>query len=123
MELQEQLKHVYTYREVYDVLWHRPIGFDEMKKYLMQECRKPESTARSYITAIRGNNPGMIIVDEDAETMELDIEAVREFEKELECLFYWDEYDERHDKIEELEEELENVNDRIIDLEQQLRVQ
>ena len=71
MELVEQLKHVYSYNEIYELLYDGPVSFDDVKAHLMIDCHKPESTARSYITAIRGGNPGMIIVDEEVETMEL----------------------------------------------------
>lgn len=83
MELQELLRHVSNYYEIYEILWDGPISFEDLKKYLMIDCRKPESTARSYITTIRNGNKGMILVDEEEGTMELDTEAVKQFEQEL----------------------------------------
>lgn len=56
MELVEQLKHVYSYNEIYELLYDGPVSFDDIKAHLMLDCHKPESTARSYITAIRGGN-------------------------------------------------------------------
>ena len=95
MELVEQLKHVYSYNEIYELLYDGPVSFDDVKTHLMIDCHKPESTARSYITAIRGGNPGMIIVDEEAETMELNKEEILDFEENLQLLFDWNLYDKR----------------------------
>ena len=50
MELVEQLKHVYSYNEIYELLYDGPVSFDDVKTHLMIDCHKPESTARSYIT-------------------------------------------------------------------------
>lgn len=120
MELQETLKHVFTYYEVYENLWDGPVTFNDMKKYLMTECNKPESTARSYIAAIRNGNAGMIIVDEDKETMDLDIDAVVQFELGLQDIFGWDTYDVRHYQLEQYQEKLECADEKIEDLEVQI---
>ena len=57
MELVEQLKHVYSYNEIYELLYDGLVSFDDIKAHLMLDCYKSELTARSYITAIRGGNP------------------------------------------------------------------
>lgn len=109
MELVEQLKHVYSYNEIYELLYDGPVSFDDIKAHLMLDCHKPESTARSYITAIRGGNPGMIIVDEEAETMELNKEEILDFEENLQLLFDWNLYDKRFYEIKGLETDLSDA--------------
>ena len=38
MELVEQLKHVYSYNEIYDLLYVGPVSFDVIKSHLMLDC-------------------------------------------------------------------------------------
>ena len=104
MTFEEELKHVATYSNIYEILWDEPKTFDVVKQYLMREYGKPESTARSYITSIRNGNTGLMMVDEVAGTIALDKEKVCELEDSLECLFVWNEYDNRHREFEEFKE-------------------
>ena len=120
MELQELLKHVSNYYEIYEILWDGPISFEDIKKYLMIDCHKPESTARSYITTIRNGNKGMILVDEEEGTMELDTEAVKQFEQELQELLEWNLYDDRHEEMEFYQEKLDLADKKVVDLEMQI---
>lgn len=66
MSFEEELKHVATYLNIYEILWDGPKKFDVAKQYLMREYGKPESTARSYITSIRNGNTGLMTVDKVA---------------------------------------------------------
>ena len=104
MTFEEELKHVATYSNMYEILWDGPKKFDVVKQYLMREYGKPESTARSYITSIRNGNIGLMMVDEVAGTIALDKEKVCELEDSLEYLFVWNEYDNRHREFEEFKE-------------------
>ena len=38
MELVEQLKHVYSYNEIYELLYDGPVSFDDIKAHLMLDC-------------------------------------------------------------------------------------
>lgn len=40
MELVEQLKHVYSYNEIYELLYDGPVSFDDIKAHLMLDCHK-----------------------------------------------------------------------------------
>ena len=86
----------------------------------MIDCHKPESTARSYITTIRNGNKGMILVDEEEGTMELDTEAVKQFEQELQELLEWNLYDDRHEEMEFYQEKLDLADKKVVDLEMQI---
>ena len=59
MTFEEELEHVATYSNIYEILWDGPKKFDVVKKYLMREYGKPESTA-STITSIHNGNTGLI---------------------------------------------------------------
>ena len=37
MELVEQLKHVYSYNEIYELLYDGPVSFDDMRKWSQQK--------------------------------------------------------------------------------------
>lgn len=104
MTFEEELKHVATYSNIYEILWDGPKKFDVAKQYLMREYGEPESTARSYITSIRNGNTGLMMVDEVAGTIALDKEKVCKLEDSLEYLFVWNEYDNRHREFEEFKE-------------------
>ena len=40
MSVEETLKHIGTYWDIYRYLGHEERSFDEIKKYLMNECEK-----------------------------------------------------------------------------------
>ena len=104
MTFEEELKHVATYSNIYEILWDGPKKFDVAKQYLMREYEKPEFTAKSYITSIRNGNTELMTVDEVAGTIALDKEKVCELEDSLEYLFVWNEYDNCHREFEEFKE-------------------
>lgn len=53
MSVEETLKHIGTYWDIYRYLGREERSFDEIKKYLMKECDKPESTARANISGFK----------------------------------------------------------------------
>jgi hypothetical protein len=109
MQLEEQLKHVHMYLPIYEFLGREERTFDEVKTYLMEECEKSESTARSYLTAIRGNNPGLFIVDEENGVMCVHPERIKDFENNLEMLFQWHLLDWRSKEMSNLREKLDEA--------------
>ena len=72
----------------------------------MRLCEKSESTARSYLTTIRGSNPGLFMVDEERGGMCVNPEMVKDFENKLDMLFQWHAFDQRSNEISELEGKL-----------------
>lgn len=53
MNVGETLKHIGTYWEIYEYIGNRRKKLTDIKKHLMKECGKPESTARMQITNFR----------------------------------------------------------------------
>jgi hypothetical protein len=97
------------YLPIYEFLGREERTFDEVKTYLMEDCEKSESTARSYLTSIRGNNPGLFIVDEEMGVMCIHPELVKDFENNLEMLFQWHLLDGRSNEINGLREKLDEA--------------
>ncbi len=109
MQLEEQLKHVQMYLPIYEFVGDEDKTFDEVKKYLIEDCEKSESTARSYLTTIRGSNPGLFMVDEETGVICVNPEMVKDFENKLDMLFQWHAFDQRSNEISELEEKLSDA--------------
>lgn len=109
MQLEEQLKHVQMYLPIYEFVGDEDKSFDEVKKYLIEDCEKSESTARSYLTTIRGSNPGLFMVDDEMGVLCVNSEMVKDFENKLDMLFQWHAFDQRSNEISELEEKLSNA--------------
>lgn len=117
MKVGEILKNLATYWDIYDFVRRDEETFDSVKGYLMDECGKPESTARANLTGFRKSPFGLLLIDEKAETMCIDESKVREFLDALNDVFEFYEYDyssevinEYGDKICRLEN-LYNVSD------------
>ena len=54
MDIQSVLKHMSLYWEVYQYVAENGAGsLEDIKSYLIEQCHKPESTARGNISAIK----------------------------------------------------------------------
>lgn len=109
MDIQSVLKHMSQYREVYQyVAENGATSMEDIKSYLIEQCHKPESTARGNISAIKDSllfkiTEGYVMWDDDAG---LKLEEI------LEYIFEWSYKDERHTEIRELKEKIEQAERR-----------
>ena len=72
MSVEETLKHIGTYWDIYRYLGREERSFDEIKKYLMKECDKPESTARANISGFKTARDTIIKISQDGKSVSVD---------------------------------------------------
>ena len=96
MDIQSVLKHMSQYWEVYQYVAENGVAsIEDIKSYLIEQCHKPESTAKGNISAIKGSplfkiTEGYVMLDDNAG---LKLEGI------LEYIFEWSYKDERHTQI------------------------
>ena len=78
-EFIKTLKHLATYFDVYNCVSRRGMNQDALKAYLMKHLNKPESTARSYIKAVKEDESSLLMYDEEIKEISIDQLAVDEF--------------------------------------------
>ena len=97
MNVGEVCKHIQSYFDVYEFIEQDEKPIQEVKQYLMEVCHKPESTARSHIEAIKKSDAGLLQIKGDL--IGLDLGKAMEFERALDGIFHWQEYDDRSSDI------------------------
>lgn len=109
MDIQSVLKHMSQYWEVYQyVAENGPSLVENIKSYLIDQCHKPESTARGNVAVIKDSplfkiTDGYVMLDEKAG---LQLEGI------LEYIFEWSYRDERHEEIKTLKEDIKKAEKR-----------
>ena len=109
MDIQSVLKHMSQYWEVYQyVAENGPSLVENIKSYLIDQCHKPESTARGNVAAIK-DSPLFKVTDG---YVMLDDTASLQLEEILEYIFEWSYKDERHEEIKTLKEDIKKAEKR-----------
>lgn len=109
MDIQSVLKHMSQYWEVYEyVAENGPSLVENIKSYLIDQCHKPESTARGNVAAIK-DSPLFKVTDG---YVMLDEKAGLQLEEILEYIFEWSYRDERHEEIKTLKEDVKKAEKR-----------
>ena len=109
MDIQGVLKHMSQYWEVYQyVAENGPSLMENIKSYLIDQCHKPESTARGNVAAIK-DSPLFKVTDG---YVMLDYTAGLQLEEILEYIFEWSYRDERHEEIKTLKEDVKKAEKR-----------
>lgn len=109
MDIQSVLKHMSQYWEVYQyVAENGPSLVENIKSYLIDQCHKPESTARGNVAAIK-DSPLFKVTDG---YVMLDDKTGLQLEEILEYIFEWSYRDERHEEIKNLKEDVKKAEKR-----------
>lgn len=109
MDIQSVLKHMSQYWEVYQyVAENGPSLVENIKSYLIDQCHKPESTARGNVAAIK-DSPLFKMTDG---YVMLDDKAGLQLEEILEYIFEWSYRDDRHEEIKTLKEDVKKAEKR-----------
>ena len=78
------LRHMLTYCDVYWCTAGHAVRPKKLKKQLMKDCFKPESTARAMVKGLTGEDYGLFYYDEEDDYLILDPFYVNEFLSNLE---------------------------------------
>lgn len=93
MNVGETLKHIGTYWEIYEYIGNHRKKLTDIKKYLMKECGKPESTARMQITNFRYSRHSIFALYNNDKVVGLDIAKINELEREIDKVSHFTDYD------------------------------
>ena len=78
MNVAETLKHLGNHWDLYSLAGEGEYSFDKAKKHLMDECGKPESTARAKMSAFRYARDSLIKISTDGKRYSIDPEKFNE---------------------------------------------
>ena len=103
MNIAETLKHFGNHWELYCLAGDGEYIFDKAKKYLMDECGKPESTARAKMSAFRYARDSLIKISSDGKRYFIDLEKLNIIEVSIDSVIHFSKIDYRGQEMEELE--------------------
>ena len=104
MNIAEILKHLGNHWELYCLAGDGEYSFDKAKKYLMDECGKPESTARAKMSTFRYARDSLIKISTDGKRYSINPKKVNELEALIDSVIHFSDFDYRCDQMKEWEE-------------------
>lgn len=104
MNVEETLKHLGNHWDLYSLAGEGEYSFDKAKKYLMEECGKPESTARAKMSTFRYARDSLIKISTDGKRYSIDPKKVNELEALIDSVIHFSDFDYRCDQMKEWEE-------------------
>lgn len=107
------LRHVATYHEIYKAVGIDRVSPEALKKTLIYDLNKPESTARAYIRALKGEDQGLFSYDAGRDVIFLNKESVYDFFLNANHLLCWSKFGFRNEYVKKMEsgyKDLQNEN-------------
>ena len=101
MNVEETLKHLGNHWGLYSLAGEGEYSFDKAKKYLMEECGKPESTARAKMSAFRYARDSLIKISTDGKRYSINPEKFNELEASMDSVIHFSDFDYRCEQIKE----------------------
>ncbi|MBP3275785.1 hypothetical protein [Kandleria sp.] len=101
MNVEETLKHLGNHWDLYSLAGEGEYSFDKAKKYLMEECGKPESTARAKMSAFRYARDSLIKISGDGKRYSIDSEKVNVLEALVDEVIHFSDFDYRCEQMKE----------------------
>lgn len=98
MNVEETIKHLGNHWELYKLATYEECSFDYAKRYLMDDCGKPESTARAKMSAFRYSRDSLLSISDDGKRYSIDHDKVDEFEMLLDEVIHFTEFDYRYQR-------------------------
>lgn len=95
VNIDETLKNIGTYWEVYCFIAEEDRTLDEIKRFLMTECYKPESTARAQVSAFKSARDNIYEFCEDGEHVCISVDKVNRLEEQMDDFLGFTKYDYR----------------------------
>ena len=103
------LRHIATYFEVYKTIRADRISPEGLKRLLMDNLNKPESTARAYVRALKCDDRGLFSYDSERDVIFLSKEAVYDFFCNIRGFLCWKEFGFRDEYIRKMESEIKDL--------------
>ena len=116
MNVEETLKHIGTYWDIYRYIGKEERSFDDIKKYLMKECDKPESTARANISGFKTAKDTIIKISSDGKSVSVDPQKWNDLLWSMDERMHFSEYDYREEERKEIYDAFIENLDEISDL-------
>lgn len=107
MQVDEALKNLSTFWDIYEFVGKDKKSFDAIKEYLVKDLGKPESTARAHINALRSSTESLFFTD--GNYVEIDYDKVFLMLEALNSVWDYEQYDLNYLKVQSLKEEVEGL--------------
>lgn len=104
MNVEETIKHLGNHWNLYRFVGNGERSFDAAKKFLMEHCKKPESTARAKMNSFRYTKDSLIKISSDGKRYSVDPDKVNELEAEIDAVIHFSDFDYRSESAKEWEE-------------------
>lgn len=101
MNVEETIKHLGNHWDLYRFVGNEERNFDAAKRFLMEHCEKPESTARAKMNSFRYTKDSLIKISSDGKRYSIDPEKVNELEALIDSVIHFSDFDYRCDQMKE----------------------
>ena len=101
MNVEETIKHLGNHWDLYRFVGNEERSFDAAKRFLMEHCEKPESTARAKMNSFRYTKDSLIKISSDGKRYSIDPEKVNELEALIDSVIHFSDFDYRCDQMKE----------------------
>lgn len=121
MNVEETLKNIVNFWDIYEyVAGDAERNFDDVKRYLMEECGKAESTARAHISAFKKSEDNIADIYDDDRFVCIDVKKISDLEMEMDEIFGFAKYDYRAEELYTLKESMDEVYKHIEEKQEEL---
>lgn len=95
MNVEETIKHLGNHWDLYRFVGNGERSFDAAKRFLMEYCEKPESTARAKMNSFRYAKDSLIKVSSDGKRYSVEPDKVNELEASIDSVIHFSDFDYR----------------------------
>lgn len=106
---EETLKHFGTFWEIYQFIGCDGRTYDEIKRYLMKECDRPESTARAKINAFQAADDNLYSYHRSDKKVYFDYDKFNDLEDEIDHWLDIETNDYRGEQLAQLKKQFEEI--------------
>ncbi len=103
MNVEETIKHLGNHWNLYRFVGNGERSFDAAKRFLMEYCKKPESTARAKMNSFKYTKNSLIKISSDGKRYSIDQDKVNVLEASIDAVIHFSDFDYRCEVIREWE--------------------
>ncbi|MCR4803774.1 MAG: hypothetical protein K5895_12370 [Lachnospiraceae bacterium] len=103
MNVEGTIKHLGNHWDLYRFVGNGERRFDAAKRFLMEQCEKPESTARAKMNSFKYTKDNLIKISSDGKRYSIDQDKANVLEASIDAVIHFLDFDYRCEEMREWE--------------------
>ena len=103
MNVEGTIKHLGNHWDLYRFVGNGERSFDAAKRFLMEQCEKPESTARAKMNSFKYTKDNLIKISSDGKRYSIDQDKANVLEALIDAVIHFWDFDYRCEEMREWE--------------------